>query len=128
VKAMWLPGYAVCLLLGIALWRLAPSRWELDLMQALALGSGLYFGALHRYISGVGLDGDLDRWGRRFGVLAGLAGRGGLFVALVGVQAYFCYEVMPNADVRGGFILTSTWLMALAVIDRPGKSRVLKTA
>jgi len=47
---IWFPIYGLSLLTGVALWLAAPARWQLDPAQALLFGSGLYFGALHRYV------------------------------------------------------------------------------
>ena len=39
------------------------------------------------------------------------------FLAVAAIQAYACYEWMPHADVRGGFVVATTWLAGLATID-----------
>ena len=113
--------YAACLLVGFALSRSAPARWEWGWMQGPMLGSALYFGALHRYARRRSPAGDESRGtgADAGGLLPGLMIRALVFLAVVGVQAYLCYEAVPHADVRAGFIVSSTWLVALAVIDPP---------
>jgi hypothetical protein len=113
---IWFPIYALSLLMGVALWLAAPSRWQLDPAQALLFGSGLYFGALHRYVRRGLADEDERRagWGR---LVPGMAIRAALFVGLAALQAYLCFEVLSQADVRSGFILSATWLAAWAVLD-----------
>lgn len=111
---MWFPIYGLSLLMGVALWLAAPARWQLDPAQALLFGSGLYFGALHRYVRrGLAEDDGAD-WGR---LLPGLMIRAALFVGLAALQAYLCFEILTQADVRSGFILSGTWLAAWAVLD-----------
>jgi len=120
---IWIPIYGLSLLTGVALWLAAPARWQLDPAQALLFGSGLYFGALHRYVRRGLADEDEAHagWAR---LLPGLALRAALFVGFAGLQAYLCYEVLSAADVRSGFILSGTWLAAWAVCDTgPKKAR-----
>jgi len=113
---IWFPIYGLSLLMGVALWLAAPARWQLDPAQALLFGSGLYFGALHRFVRRSLEDDHETRtgWTR---LLPGIALRAALFVGLAGLQAYLCYEVLSAADVRSGFILSGTWLAAWAVFD-----------
>ena len=117
-------AYWVCLLIGMVLWKLAPARWEWGFIQGLVLGSGLYFGALHRYVMRVESSRAGIRWGGNTGILPGAMLRAALFLSLVAVQAYLCYEAWPRIDIRAGFILSSAWLVALAVIDPPQREIV----
>lgn len=131
MKWTWIVVYAASLLVGLALWRLAPARWGLEFTQAMLLGSGLYFGALHRYTlragagatagvgAAAGVGAEPNHWVRLGRLLPGLIVRGAFFLALAGVQALACFEWMPTADVRGGFVLSGTWLVSLSLIDRP---------
>jgi len=111
----WFPIYGLSLLMGVALWLAAPSRWQIDPAQALLFGSGLYFGALHRYVRrGLADEDEVSGLAR---LIPGLVIRAALFVGLAGLQAYLCFEVLSAADVRSGFILSGTWLAAWAVLD-----------
>ena len=119
MKRIWMVVYAVSVLVGIALWRLAPTRWGLEFPEAILIGSALYFGALNRYTLGVTAGSGTNRWIGRGGLLAGLIPRAAFFLALAGLQAYVCFQWMPTADVRGGFVLSTTWLASLSLIDPP---------
>jgi hypothetical protein len=121
MKRTWIVVYVASLLVGLALWRLAPARWALEFPQAILFGSALYFGALHRYTvrrtEGVGA----SRWAAQDGILFGLLARAALFLVFAGFQALACFEWMPAADVRGGFVISAAWLVSLNLIDaRPG--------
>ena len=111
--------YVASVAVGLALWRLAPSRWGLEFPQAILIGSALYFGALHRYTLRATAGAGTNRWVGWGALLPGLIPRAGLFLALVGLQAFACYEWMPGADVRGGFVISATWLVSLSLIDSP---------
>ena len=119
MKWTWIVVYAASLLVGLALWRLAPARWGLEFTQAMLLGSALYFGALHRYTLRATA-------GERTKLLPGLLLRAAFFLALAGFQALACFEWMPTADVRGGFVLSGTWLVSLSLIDRPPEVKAPK--
>ena len=129
MRRTWIAVYAASLLIGIALWGLAPRRWGLEFPQAILLGSALYFGALNRYtLSRTAERGGppgspatgRNRWIGRGGLVAGLGARAAFFLAVAGLQAYACFEWIPAADVRGGFVLSTTWLMALSLLDPQG--------
>jgi len=116
MKRAWIVIYAASVLMGLALWRLAPTRWGLEFPQAVLIGSALYFGALHRYtLRATAAAG--PRWVGRGGLLPGLIPRAAFFLALAGLQAFACFEWMPGADVRGGFVISATWLVSLSLID-----------
>jgi hypothetical protein len=128
MKRTWIVVYAVSLLVGLALWRLAPERWGLEFPQAMLLGSALYFGALHRYTlrATEGAGAEPNHWVGLGGLLPGLLLRSAFFLALAGLQALACFEWMPTADVRGGFVLSATWLVSLSLIDRPAEVKTPK--
>jgi hypothetical protein len=116
MRQPWMMAYAVCLVLGIALWKLAPVRWNLEPAQAAMIGTSIYFAALHRWI----LRAQAKPGGRSGAVLLrGALLRGAFFLALVGIEGYLCFEAWPRLDLRAGFVLSSAWLVALAVIDPP---------
>lgn len=119
MKRAWIVVYVASVFMGLALWRMAPSRWGLEFPQAILIGSALYFGALHRYTLRVTTDAGPNRWIGWGGLLPGLIPRAALFLALAGFQALACYEWMPAADVRGGFVISAAWLVSLSLIDSP---------
>lgn len=129
MKGAWMVVYVVSVAVGLALWRLAPSRWGLEFPQGILIGSALYFGALHRYTlrataqaraaDGGSADAGTDRWVGWGGLLPGLLRRTAVFLALAGLQAFACFEWMPSADVRGGFVVSAAWLASLSLIDSP---------
>jgi hypothetical protein len=47
----------------------------------------------------------------------GLATRTFAFLAVAALQAMVCFEWAPDADLRAGFVVASTWLAALGLID-----------
>ena len=117
MRGTWIAVYAGSVCLASFLASVLPRRWGIHPVEALLLGSALYFGALHRHV----LLADPGR-GRPFAerlrvVTPGLVPRGALFLGIAAIQAYACYEWMPHADVRGGFVVATTWLAALATID-----------
>jgi hypothetical protein len=130
MKRTWIAVYVASLVVGLALCRSAPARWGLEFPQAMLLGSALYFGALHRYTlratAGEGTTagataGEGATAGTAAGakLLPGLLLRAAFFLAVAGFQALACFEWMPTADVRGGFVLSGTWLVSLSLIDPP---------
>jgi hypothetical protein len=132
MKWTWIVVYALSLLVGLALWRLTPARWGLEFPQAMLLGSALYFGALHRYTlratagATAGAGAEPNHWFGLGRLLPGLMLRAAFFLALAGFQALACFEWMPTADVRGGFVLSGTWLVSLSLIDRPPEVKTPK--
>lgn len=121
MRRIWMLTYGLSLLIGFALWLAAPTRWGLEPGQALLIGSGLYFGALHRFVRRAvpeGAEGTEVGWAR---LVPGLAVRAAIFIGLAALQAYLCFEVLSQADVRSGFVLSASWLMAWAVLDNPRK-------
>lgn len=119
MKRTWIAVYAASLLAGLALWRLAPTRWGLEFPQAMLIGSALCFGALHRYTLRGTAGAEANRWIGQGGLVPGLIARAAFFLALAGIQAYVCFEWMPGVDVRSGFVLSGTWLVSLSLIDPP---------
>ena len=117
MKRAWILVYAVSVLVGLALWRMAPGRWGVEFPQAVLFGSALYFGALHRYTLRATAVAEPIRWAGRGGLLPGLIPRAAFFLAIAGLQAFACYEWMPAADVRGGFVVSASWLVSLSLID-----------
>jgi hypothetical protein len=47
----------------------------------------------------------------------GLVVRASFFLAIAALQALACFEWARQADLRAGFVIAATWLVALAVID-----------
>lgn len=130
---LWIATLAASLVIGAALWLLTPERWGLPWTQALMIGATLHFGALHRFVVRAT---EPTGTGRRLGrgaLLSGLLARAGVFIALAGFQALICFEWLPDVDVRFGYVIASSWLFALALIDPPGwvgaaRERVDRTA
>jgi len=130
--------YVASVAVGLLLWKLAPSRWGLEFPQGILIGSALYFGALHRYTlrataqarvaDGDSAEAGTDRWVGWGGLLPGLIPRAAVFLALAGLQALACYEWMPSADVRGGFVVSAAWLASLSLIDSPPLAKVSRAA
>jgi hypothetical protein len=124
MRRVWVVVYAASLLVGVALWRVAARRWGLEFPEAILLGSALYFGALNRYtVDATAAGAGSIRWIGRGGLLAGLIPRAALFLAIAGVQAYVCFEWVPTVDVRAGFVLSTTWLAALGLLDAPRRAK-----
>jgi hypothetical protein len=123
MKRAWIVVYAASVLVGLALWRMTPARWGLEFPEAILIGSALYFGALNRYTLGAAAGTGANRWIGRGGLLAGLIPRAAFFLAVAGLQGYVCFEWMPTVDVRAGFVLSTTWLAALSLIDAPRWAR-----
>jgi hypothetical protein len=103
--------------LGAALGHAAPASWDLGPADGLLFGSALYASSWRRFVerreaatSGVGSLGDPA-------LLLGLSLRAALFTLLVCVQAYLCFQAVPGADVRRGFVVLSAWVVMQALID-----------
>ena len=95
------------LAVGEAVMAIAPTRWGLTFFHGFLLGGALYAGALRRYVA------------KEAGMGAGIAGlwRGALvraaaFLCFAGTQAVVCFDLAPNADVRGFFVILSSWIVA----------------
>lgn len=76
----------------------APARWELSAFHGFLLGGALYAGALRRTVA------------------SGTLGRGALFriaafLLFAGTQAIVCFELTPDVDVRGIFVILSSWIV-----------------
>ena len=100
-------------LAGVALAGAAPARWEMTPVHGLMLGLALYAAALRGHVerafSGAGAAGGRSAW-------TGLAIRAAIFLAFWWTQAVLCFDVIPGADVRRGFITLSAWVVAEALL------------
>jgi hypothetical protein len=107
-------------LAGVALAALAPERWAIGPVHGVLLGLALYAGALRgqveRAIAGAASG---TAW-------LGLATRAAIFLALWWTQAVLCFDVMPDADVRRGFITLSAWVVAQALLGGTTRREVLE--
>ena len=85
---------------------IAPARWDLSAFHAFLLGGALYAGALRRHVAAA----TASEPGAAFwrGVLARAAG----FLLFAGTQAIVCFDLAPGADVRGFFVILSSWIVA----------------
>lgn len=117
MRGTWVAVYAGSVCLAVFLSALLPREWNIRPVEALLFGSALYFGALHRHVRRADPGGARPLTERLAAVAPGLLPRTALFLAVAAIQAYACYEWMPHADVRGGFVVATTWLAALATID-----------
>ncbi len=123
MKHRWIVVYAASLLVGLGVSRLAPARWGLETSHVLLIGSALYFGALHRFVMRGPARTEAARWSRQDGLLLGLLTRTVVFLALAALQAMACFEWAPHADLRAGYVIAATWLLALGLIDPPSWAR-----
>jgi hypothetical protein len=100
-------------LIGLALAGAAPARWEMAPVHGLMLGLALYAAALRGHVeqsfSGAEAAGRGFAW-------TGLAIRTAVFLALWWTQAVLCFDVIPDADVRRGFVTLSAWVVAQALL------------
>ena len=100
-------------LAGLALAGFAPARWEMTPVHGLMLGLALYAAALRGHVeqafSGAAVVAARSAW-------TGLAIRAAVFLALWWTQAVLCFDVIPGADVRRGFITLSAWVVAQALL------------
>jgi hypothetical protein len=113
---MWRTSILVAFLsglAGLALAGAAPARWEMTPVHGLMLGLALYAASLRGHIErafyGAGAAGARSAW-------TGLAIRAAVFLALWWTQAVLCFDVIPGADVRRGFITLSAWVVAQALL------------
>ena len=97
-------------LLGLALAGLAPQRWGITPVHGLLLGLALYAAALRGQVERAIAGATSGTAWLRLGV------RAVLFLALWWAQAVLCFDVIPDADVRRGFITLSAWVMAQALL------------
>ena len=113
----WVAVYVGSVCVATFLAALLPRDWEIRPVEPLLFGSALYFGGLHRHVVRADPGRPRPFAGRLAAVAPGLAPRAAFFLAVAAIQAYACYEWMPHADVRGGFVVATTWLAGLATID-----------
>ncbi|HEX5030340.1 MAG TPA: hypothetical protein VFX78_02640 [Candidatus Eisenbacteria bacterium] len=107
-------------LLGLALAGLAPQRWGITPVHGLLLGLALYAAALR---------GQVER--AIAGMTSGtawlaLAARAAIFLALWWTQAVLCFDVIPDSDVRRGFITLSAWVLAQALLGGSARREELR--
>ena len=105
----WRPSPAVgaaaaSLALGAAAVAAAPARWELSFFHAFLLGCALYAGALRRHFAR-GSEAGAALW-------RGAMVRAAAFLLFAGTQAIVCFDLAPDADVRGFFVILSSWIVA----------------
>lgn len=118
----WILVLIGSLLLGAAIGAAAPATWTFRWTDGALLGLALYAAALRRYVDrrearavrdgGVARSYELVRT-----MLPGLLFRTALFAAILALQATLCFDLIPNADVRRGFVVLSAWVVMLSVID-----------
>lgn len=99
----------VSALAGLALAGLAPHRWGVTPVHGFLLGLALYAAALRGKVERAIAGASGAAW-------LGLAARAAVFLALWWTQATLCFDVMPDADVRRGFITLSAWVVAQALL------------
>jgi len=107
----------VCGVAGLALAGLAPERWGLTPVHGVLVGLALYAAALR---------GQIERAiaGATSGTAwLGLVVRAAVFLALWWTQAVLCFDVIPDADVRRGFITLSAGVVAQALLGGPRHAR-----
>ena len=83
----------------------APSRWELNFFHAFLLGGALYAGALRRHFAKGSEAAGVILW-------RGALVRAGAFLLFAGTQAVVCFDLAPDADMRGFFVILSSWIVA----------------
>lgn len=120
----WIWIYAVSLGVGLAVGALAPARWGFGPTQSLLLGSAIYFGGLKRYVAWrvtewAGASTNRSLIGA---LLPGVVPRIVGFLLIAWLQAAVCFDSGRSPDVRLGFVLVSTWLVAQGLIDRPERA------
>lgn len=106
-------------LAGLALAALAPERWAISPVHGLLLGLALYAGALRGHVDRAIAAASGTAW-------LGLAARAAIFLALWWTQAVLCFDVIPDADVRRGFITLSAWVVAQALLGGTSRREVLE--
>lgn len=82
----------------------APDRWGLTAFHALLLGGALYAGALRGHLA------RQPNAGPAF--WRGALVRAAAFLLFVGTQAVACFDLAPDTDVRGLFVIFSAWVVA----------------
>lgn len=116
----WVVLLACSVALGTAWSWIAPERWEFGPADGLLVGSALYMAAWRRFLERrEAAAAEIERLGSlgSAGFVAGLALRALIFLLLVCVQAFLCFQVAPEADVRRGFVVLSAWIVMLALMD-----------
>ena len=130
----WILVLIGSLLLGSVIGAAAPATWTFRWTDGALLGLALYAAALRRYVDrreacavwdgGATRDASATRRGTLAAsyelvltMLPGLLFRTALFAAILALQATLCFDLIPNADVRRGFVVLSAWVVMLSVID-----------
>lgn len=96
---------AASLAVAAAAVAVAPSRWGLNFFHAFLLGGALYAGALRRHFAR-GSEGTAAILWR------GALVRAAAFLLFAGTQAIVCFDLAPDADMRGFFVILSSWIVA----------------
>lgn len=99
---------AASLVLGGIAVAAAPARWDLSAFHAFLLGGALYAGALRRHVAGE----SAPVAGAGAAFWRGAIARAGAFLLFAGTQAIVCFDLAPGADVRGFFVILSSWIVA----------------
>lgn len=94
---------------GLALAALAPHRWGFTPVHGFLLGLALYAASLRGRVEHAIVAAKGAAW-------LGLAARAAVFLALWWTQAVLCFDVIPDADVRRGFITLSALVVAQALL------------
>ena len=100
---------AASLALAAAGVAVAPARWELSFFHAFLLGGALYAGALRRHFAKGTEEAGAILW-------RGAIVRAAAFLLFAGTQAVVCFDLAPDADVRGFFVILSSWIVAETVL------------
>lgn len=113
----WLVLLACAVALGTAWSWIAPERWAFGPADGVLVGSALYMAAWKRFVERRdAAAADIARLGSG-GFLAGLTLRAVVFLLLVCIQAFLCFQIAPDADVRRGFVVLSAWVVMQALMD-----------
>jgi cyanate permease len=110
-------------LAGLALIRGAPARWHVDPWQGVLLGTALYMGVIHRWLAwhraAKAAASAVTPWARESAWAAtwSLGWRIGVFLGLIGVQAFVYFDWLPAADLRAPFVMLSGWITAETLLS-----------
>ena len=96
---------AASLAVAAAAVAVAPSRWGLSFFHAFLLGGALYAGALRRHVARGSEEAAAILW-------RGALVRAAAFLLFAGTQAIVCFDLAPDADMRGFFVILSSWIVA----------------
>jgi hypothetical protein len=126
----WILVLILSVLIGGVLGSMAPRSWGFGPADGLWIGSALYVAGLRRHVEHAEEEWDVDALARGerpatagtiLATLApGLLLRTAIFTALLSIQAFLCFHVVPGVDVRRGFVLLSAWVVTQALVDSGG--------